>query len=158
MTVTVEVEVNGRPRTLDVGDDELLCDVLRERLHLTGTKVGCREGVCGSCDVLLDGEVIRSCLALGAHADGHRVVTVEGLSEGGVLSRLQKAFVERGAVQCGFCTSGMLIAVSAALARDPSLADSGGDVREVLSGNLCRCTGYSKIVDAVVEVARQAAT
>jgi carbon-monoxide dehydrogenase small subunit len=156
MPFEIKLVVNGRGRAVGVNGDELLCDVLRGRLDLTGTKVGCREGVCGSCDVLLDGEVVRSCLVLAAQADGSEVTTVEGLSSGGRLGVLQEAFVAHGAVQCGFCTSGMLIAASAALVEDPTLSDT--DLEEVFAGNLCRCTGYTKVLDAVVAAARQGAS
>jgi carbon-monoxide dehydrogenase small subunit len=156
MPFDIKLTVNGRSRTARVGDDELLCDVLRDRFDLTGTKVGCREGVCGSCDVLIDGDVVRSCLVFAAQADGSEITTVEGLGSGGQLSALQEAFVEHGAVQCGFCTAGMLIAASATLAKDPTLSDT--DLVEAFAGNLCRCTGYTKVLDAVVAVARQGAS
>jgi carbon-monoxide dehydrogenase small subunit len=156
MPFEIKLSVNGRSRAVHVDDRELLCDVLRERLELTGTKVGCREGVCGSCDVLLDGEVVRSCLVLAAQVDGAEVTTVEGLGSGAGLGTLQEAFVAYGAVQCGFCTSGMLIAASAVLAKDPTLSDT--DLVEALAGNLCRCTGYSKVLDAIASVARQNAS
>ena len=152
MTRPVEFTVNGRPVTSEVDDTELLCDCLRERLGLTGTRVGCREGICGSCNVLVDGEVVRSCLMLAVQADGRSVTTVEGLAEtgpdgGARLSRLQRAFVEHGAVQCGFCTSGILISAHALLERDP--APSEERIVEALAGNICRCTGYAKVVEAV---------
>jgi aerobic-type carbon monoxide dehydrogenase small subunit (CoxS/CutS family) len=156
MPFEIQLHVNGQARVLRVADGEMLCDVLRDRLDLTGTKIGCKEGVCGSCDVLLDGEVIRSCLVLAAQADDAAVTTVEGLGSGSGLGALQEAFVAHGAVQCGFCTSGMLIAATAALAKDPALAAT--DLEEALAGNLCRCTGYSKVVDAVAATARQNAS
>ena len=154
MTLDVGLRVNGHERRLIVRDSEVLCDSLRDRLELTGTKIGCREGVCGSCDVLVDGAVVRSCLTLTAQVEDRDVTTVEGLADGHLLSQLQQAFVELGAVQCGFCTPGMLMAASAALSADPDLSDE--ELDEALAGNLCRCTGYSKIVDAV-KAARESA-
>jgi carbon-monoxide dehydrogenase small subunit len=147
MTHSVQFTLNGRGVRAEVGDDELLCDCLREGLGQVGTRVGCREGVCGSCNVLLDGLPVRSCLMLAVQADGHSVTTVEGLAAGGELSRLQRAFVDHGAVQCGFCTAGLLITATALLERCPSPSDE--QVVEALSGNLCRCTGYAKVLAAV---------
>jgi carbon-monoxide dehydrogenase small subunit len=154
MTRTIALTLNGRPVTAEVGDAELLCDCLRERLGWTGTRVGCGEGVCGSCNVLLDGVVVRSCLLLAAQADGCAVTTVEGLAAGGELSRLQRAFVEGGAVQCGFCTAGILISATALLERTPD--PSREQIVEALAGNLCRCTGYAKVVAAVQAAAAAA--
>lgn len=153
MPSTVALTLNGRDRAIPVDDGELLCDSLRDRLELTGTKVGCREGVCGSCDVLVDGDVVRSCLVLTAQVDGRTVRTVEGLAANRSYGPLQEAFVRHGAVQCGFCTSGLLVAVTAMLESDDTISDD--DLAEALSGNLCRCTGYAKIVDAVREVSAQ---
>ena len=151
MTRPVAFTLNGRPVAVEVDDAELLCDCLRERLGRTGTRVGCREGVCGSCDVLVDGVVVRSCLLLAAQVDGCEVTTVEGLAAragaAGTLSRLQRAFVDHGAVQCGFCTAGLLVCATALLERDPD--PSPERVVAALSGNLCRCTGYAKVVAAV---------
>jgi carbon-monoxide dehydrogenase small subunit len=151
MTQTIRLRVNGAVREVGVADDELLCDMLRQRLDLTGTKVACREGVCGSCDVLYDGAVVRSCLVLACQADAASVVTVEGLAEDGCLSPLQQAFVETGAVQCGFCTPGMLIAATAALCEASADWDDH-EFAEAIAGNLCRCTGYAKIIDAIRQV------
>lgn len=153
MTSTVDFTLNGRDRSVEIDEGELLCDSLRDRLDLTGTKVACREGVCGSCDVLLDGDVVRSCLVLTVQVEGRSVRTVEGLGQGRSLAPLQEAFVQHGAAQCGFCTSGMLVALTAALEKDPSVSDE--DLVDVLSGNLCRCTGYAKIVDAVRAVSAE---
>jgi carbon-monoxide dehydrogenase small subunit len=152
VTRPVAFRLNGRPVAAEVDDAELLCDCLRDRLGRTGTQVGCREGVCGSCDVLVDGVVVRSCLLLAAQVEGREVTTVEGLAarEGGPgarLSRLQRAFVDQGAVQCGFCTAGLLICATALLERDPD--PSRERIVAALSGNLCRCTGYAKVVAAV---------
>jgi carbon-monoxide dehydrogenase small subunit len=139
--------VNGRHLTVLAADDELLCDVLRDKLGRMGTRVGCREGVCGSCNVLVDGTLVRSCLILAAQVEGSQIRTVEGLSDRGLLSPLQQAFIDHGAVQCGFCTSGILITMTALLEDNPRPTDA--EIIETLAGNLCRCTGYQKIVTAV---------
>ena len=143
----IELTVNGERREADVRGAESLLFVLRERLELPGAKGACEEGECGSCSVLLDGDLVCSCLVHGAQADGRTVVTVEGLATDGGLHAVQRAFVAAGAVQCGFCTPGLVIATVALLARDPEPADD--DIREALSGNLCRCTGYGRIFEAV---------
>jgi carbon-monoxide dehydrogenase small subunit len=147
MTVAVRFEINGREVALEVDDDELLCTSLRERLDLTGTRVGCHEGVCGSCDVFVEGAVVRSCLMLTAQLEGRHVVTVEGLGATDELSPLQQAFVDHGAVQCGFCTSGLLVSATDLLARNPRPSEA--EIVRALAGNLCRCTGYTKVVEAV---------
>jgi aerobic-type carbon monoxide dehydrogenase small subunit (CoxS/CutS family) len=126
-----------------------LLDVLRDECRLTGSKEGCGEGECGACTVLLDGKPVNSCLVPAVHADGARVVTVEGLARGAKLSALQQAFVEMGGAQCGMCTPGMLVAAAALLAETKGRVPSDDEVRRGLSGTLCRCTGYQKIVDAV---------
>ena len=126
---------------------ESLLSVLRDRLGLYGTKGACEQGECGSCSVLLDGKLVCACLVLAAQADGHHVVTVEGLAQDGQLHPVQEAFTETGAVQCGFCTPGLVVATADLLERNP--APSEDELREALSGNLCRCTGYAKIFDAV---------
>jgi carbon-monoxide dehydrogenase small subunit len=147
----VTLTVNGRERRLAVPADETLLTTLRERLGLSGAKLGCNQGVCGTCTVLLDGRAARACLALSANCEGTAVTTVEGLGEGRTLSRLQQAFIAAGAVQCGFCTSGMLLAATALLAENP--AATVEEIRAGLAGNICRCTGYRKIIDAVSAVA-----
>jgi carbon-monoxide dehydrogenase small subunit len=152
VTVPVALTVNGTANEVDVAPAELLCDTLRERLGLTGTHVPCREGVCGSCNVQVNGELVRSCLMLAVQADGADVRTVEGLADGGVLSELQDAFVRTGAVQCGYCTSGILMTATDLLNRNAQADDE--QITEALSGNLCRCTGYAKIFDAVRAAAR----
>ncbi len=143
----VALTVNGRPREADVWGGESLLAMLRDSLELPGSKNACEQGECGSCSVLLDGELVCACLVLAAQADGHEVVTVEGLADGDDLHAVQRAFVEAGAVQCGFCTPGLVVAVADLLGRVP--APSEDEVREALSGNVCRCTGYVKIFDAV---------
>jgi carbon-monoxide dehydrogenase small subunit len=143
----IEFVVNGEECETDVWPGESLLYALRERLGLPGSKNACEQGECGSCSVLLDGKLVCACLVLAPQADGHEVVTVEGLAGEDGLHRVQEAFVEAGAVQCGFCTPGLVVATAALLERrsDPS----EDEIREALSGNLCRCTGYQKIFDAV---------
>ena len=143
----VELTVNGRPVEADVWEGESLLFALRERLGLPGSKNACEQGECGSCSVLLDGTLVCACLVLAAQAHGHDVVTVEGVSNDEQLHRVQEAFVETGAVQCGFCTPGLVVATVDLLAHTPQPTDD--EIREALSGNLCRCTGYAKIFDAV---------
>jgi len=143
----VELRVNGVLREADVWEGESLLFTLRERLGLPGSKNACEQGECGSCSVLLDGTLVCACLVLAAQAQDHEIVTVEGLGEDGELHRVQKAFVDAGAVQCGFCTPGLVVATVDLLAHTPQPADD--EIREALSGNLCRCTGYTKIFDAV---------
>jgi carbon-monoxide dehydrogenase small subunit len=143
----IEVTVNGERMEADVWEGESLLFALRERLGLPGSKNACEQGECGSCSVLLDGTLVCACLVLAAQVDGHAVVTVEGLAEGDELHPVQEAFVETGAVQCGFCTPGLVMATADLLAHTPRPSDD--EVREALSGNLCRCTGYAKIFDAV---------
>ena len=143
----IALTVNGERREADLWGGESLLAVLRDALELPGSKNACEQGECGSCSVLLDGELVCSCLVLGAQADGHDVVTVEGLADGDALHPVQQAFVDAGAVQCGFCTPGLVVAVTDLLARIPDPGDD--EIREALSGNLCRCTGYAKIFDAV---------
>jgi carbon-monoxide dehydrogenase small subunit len=145
--VRIELTVNGERREADVWPGESLLFVLRERLGLPGSKNACEQGECGSCSVLLDGSLVCACLVLGAQADGHEVTTVEGLADDDRLHRVQEAFVEAGAVQCGFCTPGFVVAAADLLERNPRPGDD--EIREALSGNLCRCTGYAKIFDAV---------
>jgi carbon-monoxide dehydrogenase small subunit len=150
----VAMRVNGEAHETEVWPGESLLYVLRERLGLPGSKNACEQGECGSCSVLLDGSLVCACLVLGAQAHGHDVVTVEGLAEDGRLHRVQKAFVETGAVQCGFCTPGLVVATADLLAHTPDPSEY--EIREALSGNLCRCTGYAKIFDAVRLAAERA--
>jgi carbon-monoxide dehydrogenase small subunit len=145
--VRIDLVVNGDRLSTDAWPGESLLYVLRERLGLPGSKNACEQGECGSCSVLVDGTLACSCLVLAAQADGHEVVTVEGLADGEKLHPVQRAFVEAGAVQCGFCTPGLLVAAVDLLGRVPSPSDD--EIREALSGNLCRCTGYGRILEAV---------
>jgi aerobic carbon-monoxide dehydrogenase small subunit len=148
----ISLRVNGEPVEADIWEGESLLYVLRERLGYPGSKNACEQGECGSCSVMLDGKLVCACLVLGAQADGHEVVTVEGLSDDGRLHRVQEAFVAAGAVQCGFCTPGLVVAAADLLQHRPDPSDD--EIREALSGNLCRCTGYAKIFDAVRLAAR----
>jgi aerobic carbon-monoxide dehydrogenase small subunit len=143
----VELTVNGERKETEVWEGESLLFALRERLGLPGSKNACEQGECGSCSVLLDGTMVCACLVLAAQADSHHVVTVEGLAQAGELHRVQEAFAETGAVQCGFCTPGLIVATADLLERRPDPSED--EIREALSGNLCRCTGYAKIFDAV---------
>jgi carbon-monoxide dehydrogenase small subunit len=145
--VRIELTVNGERKETEIWEGESLLFALRERLGLPGSKNACEQGECGSCSVLLDGTLVCACLVLAAQADGHEVLTVEGLSREGELHRVQQAFAETGAVQCGFCTPGLIVATADLLQRNACPNDD--EIREALSGNLCRCTGYAKIFDAV---------
>ena len=148
----ISLNVNGEVAEADVWEGESLLYVLRERLGYPGSKNACEQGECGSCSVLLDGKLVCACLVLAAQADGHEIVTVEGLAEDGRLHSVQEAFVAAGAVQCGFCTPGLVVATADLLERTSDPSDD--EIREALSGNLCRCTGYTKIFDAVRIAAR----
>ena len=143
----IELTVNGALREADVWEGESLLFALREGLGLPGSKNACEQGECGSCSVLLDGTLVCSCLVLAAQAEGHEIVTVEGVAGADGLHPVQEAFAEAGAVQCGFCTPGLIVATVDLLARSPDPSDD--EIREALAGNLCRCTGYAKIFDAV---------
>jgi carbon-monoxide dehydrogenase small subunit len=145
--VKIELTVNGERHEADVWGGESLLFTLREQLGLPGSKNACEQGECGSCSVLLDGVLVCSCLVLAAQAHDHEVVTVEGIAPDGSMHRVQEAFVAAGAVQCGFCTPGLIMATVDLLEHVPSPTDD--EIREALSGNLCRCTGYQKIFDAV---------
>lgn len=149
----IKLTVNRKDYELEVEPHRALLEVLREDLGLTGTKYGCGTGECGACTVLVDGKAVLSCLVLAMAMDGKRITTVEGLTEDGKLDPLQTAFIEYGAVQCGFCTPGILLTAKALLAENP--APTENDVRQYLKGNLCRCTGYAKIVEAVLAVAKE---
>jgi len=145
--VAVSMVVNGEPVSCRVSARQHLADFLREELSLTGTHLGCEHGVCGACAVRVDGQVVRGCLMLAAQVHGCQVETIEGLSDAGVLADLQEEFLRRNAAQCGFCTAGMLLTSHELIEQGRCVSRS--DIREVLSGNLCRCTGYQAIVDAV---------
>ena len=149
----IELTVNREHHEADVWEGESLLVALRDRLGLPGSKNACEQGECGSCSILLDGELVCACLVLAAQANGHAVTTVEGLAEEDRLHPVQEAFAETGAVQCGFYTPGFIVAAADLLTRIPDPNDD--EIREALSGNLCRCTGYAKILDAVQEAARR---
>jgi aerobic-type carbon monoxide dehydrogenase small subunit (CoxS/CutS family) len=150
---TIQLKVNGRDEMLHVPAQMTLLRLLREHLSLTGTKNGCEAGECGACTVLLDGQPVNSCMVLAVECDGCEVMTVEGLSENGSLEKLQNAFADANAIQCGFCTPGMLISAYALLQRNAKPSES--DIREALVGNLCRCTGYERIIKAVGNTTRK---
>lgn len=150
---TLSMTVNNREVTLEIQPDELLVDVLRDRLGLTGTKIGCNEGECGACTVIMDGQAVLSCLIPALRANGCQITTIEGLSEGDVLHPLQQAFVEHGAVQCGYCIPGFILSAKALLDQNPYPARE--QIKEHIAGNLCRCTGYVKIIEAIESVTGQ---
>ena len=145
--INIKLKVNGISQEVETRPDRILLDLLREELGLTGTKKGCGEGECGACTVIMNGRAVLSCLIPALKADGAEIVTIEGLAEEGRLHPLQQAFLEEGAVQCGYCTPGMLLTAKALLDENPE--PSVEDVKRAISGNLCRCTGYTKIVRAV---------
>lgn len=151
--VDITLTVNGQPVTRRVPARTNLVDFVRYELELTGSHVGCEHGVCGACTIRVDGQIVRGCLMLAAQADGAEVETIEGLSEEGSIADLQQAFHERNAVQCGFCTPGMLLTAEELLQKNPT--PSREDIREFISGNYCRCTGYQAIVDAIERVANE---
>ena len=144
---TVSFHVNGEPQTVSVPATTTLLELLRDRLHLTGTKEGCGIGECGACTVLLDGAPVTACLILAVEADGRDVRTIEGEATAGELSALQQAFIDAGAVQCGFCTPGMIMSARALLTRSPDPSDE--EIVEAIAGNLCRCTGYESVITAI---------
>jgi len=144
---SLKMNLNGRDVTVEIEPSALLVDVLRDQLGLIGTKVGCSNGECGACTVLLDGETVVSCLLPAMKADGRSVVTVEGLGMEGELHALQRAFIEEGAVQCGYCIPGMLMSAKALLDKNPNPSEE--EIKRAISGNLCRCTGYVKIIKAI---------
>ena len=143
----ITLRINGEEHALRVAPSRTLLDVLRGELALTGTKNACNQGVCGACTVLIDGLPMNACLLLAANITGRDIISVEGLGEGGKLSVMQQAFVDAGAIQCGFCMSGMIITATALVADNPT--PTRGEIRNALSGNLCRCSGYVRVVDAV---------
>ncbi len=147
MRKTISLTVNRREYELEVNTSDTLLQVLRRRLNLTGTKLGCGEGECGACTVIMDGEAVDSCIILAVEADGAEIETIEGQTVDDELSPVQKAFVESGAIQCGFCTPGMVMSTEALLRREPDPDED--DIEDALAGNLCRCTGYYRVKDAV---------
>ena len=152
-TVPLTMIVNGKRVTVQIESDELLVDVLRDRLDLIGTKIGCNEGECGACTVIMDGQAVLSCLIPAMRAHGRQLTTIEGLSDGDTLHPLQQAFVEHGAVQCGYCIPGIIMSAKALL--DENQHPSRDEIKETIAGNLCRCTGYVKIIEAIESVAGQ---
>lgn len=153
MRTPIRITVNGREHSLDVSAHHTLLRVLREKLDLTGTKECCSAGECGACTVLVNSQAVNSCLMLAAEADGVEITTIEGLASNGVLDPLQTAFIEKGAVQCGFCIPGMIMAARYLLMRNPR--PTVPEIRDALEGNLCRCAGYGKIIDAVLAAAQE---
>jgi len=149
----IKLKINNKTHELAVRDSELLIELLRDRLGLLGTKYSCLEGDCGVCTVLLDGKNVLSCLILAADVDGCEVTTIEGIAQKGGLHPLQESFINKGAIQCGFCTPGMILAAKALLDENPSPTDA--EIASSLDGNLCRCTGYIKIIDAVREASQR---
>jgi carbon-monoxide dehydrogenase small subunit len=149
MRQSIEMNVNGAPWALDLEPAEVLLDVLREKVGVKSPKIGCERGDCGACTVLLDGQTIRACLVLGVEADGHEIVTLEGIQDEG-LSALQHKLVEMSSFQCGFCAPGIVLAVHELMEHDPH--PDKEEIEEAISGNLCRCTGYEPIIDAVLAV------
>ena len=152
MKTFVELRVNGTSYQLEIEPRRTLLEVLRDELGLTGTKEGCGEGKCGTCTVLMDGEPVTSCLVLAMDAKGKEILTIEGLAQGEKLHPLQEAFIKHGAIQCGFCTPGMILSAKALLDRNPAPREE--EVKWAIGGNLCRCTGYQKIVEAILAVDR----
>jgi carbon-monoxide dehydrogenase small subunit len=149
----LELNINGEDLSVEIEASDTLAHVLRERLGLTGTKLGCEEGECGACTVLVDGQPFDSCIYPAMKAAGRRVLTVEGLASGDELHPVQQAFLEHGAVQCGYCTPGLLLSSVALLEQNPDPTEE--EIRRAISGNLCRCTGYLKVVQAIQSVARK---
>ena len=147
MRYPLKLTVNGELHELEIPAQRTLLDVIREDLGFTGTKQGCGNGECGACTVLLEGEPVNACLVLALQADGKSITTIEGVSRAGALDPIQEAFIAKGAIQCGFCTPGMVLSVKALLDRNPRPDET--EIREALTGNFCRCTGYQKIVEAV---------
>ena len=147
----IQLTVNGEEHEVVVTPNRTLLEILRDELYLTGTKEGCGEGACGTCTVLLDGNPVRSCLILAVEVQGREVTTIEGLAPMGELHPVQKAFVEHGAIQCGFCSPGMILTTKALLDENPNPTEQ--EARQAISGNVCRCTGYAKIVEAMLKAA-----
>ncbi len=155
-SVSVSFELNGKKENVNIKANKRLVDLLREEFKLTGAKEGCGEGECGVCTVIMDGEIVNSCLVLASQVEGSKITTIEGLSQGNELHPLQETFLEHGAVQCGFCIPGMILAAKALLDKNPAPEEE--EIKDQLSGNLCRCTGYQKIVSAVKEASKRLKT
>ncbi len=149
----VKLTVNGEPHELSVKPWRTLLEVIREELKLTGTKEGCGSGDCGACTVIMDGKAVNSCLVLAAEADGREIITIEGLADGDKLHPIQEAFVEHGGIQCGFCTAGMILSAKALLDRNPNPTEE--EIRRGIEGNLCRCTGYTQIIESIQAIAQK---
>lgn len=150
--IKINMNVNGKDYELEINEDKRLIDVLREDLGFTGVKEGCSEGECGACTVIMDGYTVNSCLVMAFQAHGSTIVTIEGLEKDGKLDPIQQSFIEKGATQCGYCTPGFIVSARALL--DKVKNPTREEIREAISGNLCRCTGYNKIVEAIEEAGR----
>lgn len=150
LSVIIDFIVNDKAYSIDAEPDMRLIDVLRYKLGLTGVKEGCGEGECGACTIIMDGEAVNSCLVMAVQARGKKIITIEGLEKNGELDPLQKAFIENGAVQCGYCTPGMIMSAKALLLKNPNPTEE--EIREAIAGNICRCTGYNNIVKAIKSV------
>lgn len=150
--IEITLDINGKLHEVMIHPNDILLDVLRDQLDMTGSKESCGEGVCGSCTIHMDGKPVRSCLTLAMEARGSKIKTVEGLADGDELSDLQQSFIDHGAVQCGFCTPGMLMSADALLKENPKPDENA--IRKALAGNICRCTGYAKIVEAVAHTSQ----
>jgi carbon-monoxide dehydrogenase small subunit len=149
----IEITINGRKRRFDVEPNKLLLNLVRDELYLTGTKYGCGIGECGACTVHLDGEAVLACMVLAVDADGRSVTTIEGVADGAKLDPVQEAYIEEGAIQCGFCTPGFIMSTKALLKENPDPSEK--EIREYLKGNYCRCTGYVNIINAVQSAAKK---
>ena len=149
----IEITINGRKRRFDVEPNKLLLNLVRDELYLTGTKYGCGIGECGACTVHMDGQAVLACMVLAVDADGRSVTTIEGVADGDKLDPVQEAYIEEGAIQCGFCTPGFIMSTKALLKENPD--PSEGEIREYLKGNYCRCTGYVNIIKAVQSAAKK---
>ncbi|MDD3253485.1 MAG: (2Fe-2S)-binding protein [Lachnospiraceae bacterium] len=147
-------KLNGKKRVIEAEPQKRLLDLLREDLHMTGTKEGCGEGECGACTVIIDGEAVHSCLTLVCQLEGREVITIEGLEENGEMCRIQRMFVEETAIQCGYCTTGMIMSTKALLMHNPHPTEQ--EIRNALAGNICRCSGYTQIIKAVKRSAEEA--
>jgi len=153
MDYLINLKINGETYELNVKPNTLLLDLIRDEIGLTGTKRGCDTGECGACTVLIEGKAVNSCLVLAVEADGKNIITIEGLTKNGKLHPIQEAFIEEGAVQCGFCTPGMILSAKALLDRD--LNPTEEEIKKAIAGNLCRCTGYTKIIKAIKAAAKK---